>query len=350
MDALFTLAVTCIIVLVLFDYTNGFHDASNVIATAIASRAMTPAQAVAVVGLFEFLGPLLGGTAVADTIGSFVDIGELEALPAMAIILCGVLAAVGWNILTWHIGIPSSSSHALVGGLIGAVVMAAGSDHIVWGFHELAEGHLIGVFKVVIALLISPILGFWVGFLIHRWTGLLLRSARPRINRDLRRSQFLTCAMLAFAHGANDAQKSMGVITLVLLLSGFIPVFSVPFWVVLTCATALTLGIISGGWRIVRTVGFGIYKIRPLHAVNTQLTAGLVIFSAALMGGPVSTTHVVSSSIMGIGASERPRAVRWSKAGDIVTTWIVTIPGAALIAAAGYLLIGTVITISTTGG
>ncbi len=340
MDTLFIIATATVIVLVVFDYTNGFHDASNIIATVIASRAMTPAQAVLSVGFFEFLGPLLGGTAVADTIGGFVDISDLAALPAMVIILCGVIAAVAWNIITWRLGIPSSSSHALVGGLIGAVLIAAGGEHIVWGWQQLQQGHLTGVFKVLLALLISPLLGFWIGFLIHRWMGLLLRGARPQVNRQLRRSQFLTTAALAFAHGANDAQKSMGVITLVLLLGDFIPSFSVPFWVVLLCAAAITLGIMSGGWRIVRTVGFGIYKIRPLHAVNTQLTAGVVIFSAAMLGGPVSTTHVVSSSIMGIGASERPRAVRWAKAGDIVSTWIFTIPGAAIIAAITYLLLG----------
>ncbi len=343
MDSLFMIATVTVIVLVVFDYTNGFHDASNVIATVIASRAMTPAQAVLVVGFFEFLGPLLGGTAVADTIGSFVDIADLPAMPAMIIILCGVIAAVAWNIITWRLGIPSSSSHALVGGLIGAVLVSAGGDHIVWGLNELGNGHVIGVFKVLLALLISPVIGFWVGFMMHRQAGFLLRGAHPKINRNLRRSQFLTTAALAFAHGANDAQKSMGVITLVLLLGGFIPAFVVPFWVVLLCAAAITLGIMSGGWRIVRTVGFGIYKIRPLHAVNTQLTAGAVIFSAAVLGGPVSTTHVVSSSIMGIGASERPRAVRWVKARDIVSTWIVTIPGAALIAAVSYLLLGQLI-------
>jgi len=339
MDSLLVVAAITVIVLVVFDYTNGFHDAANIIATAIASRAMTPLQAVLVVGLFEFLGPLLGGTAVADTIGSFVDISALPALPAMAIILCGVAAAVIWNMITWHYGIPSSSSHALVGGLVGAVLISAGSEHIVWGIRQLAEGHLTGVFKVLLALLISPIIGFWAGFLIHRWMGLLLRSAPLQINQTLRRTQFLTTAALAFAHGANDAQKSMGVITMILLLGGFIPAFEVPFWVVLLCAVAITLGIMSGGWRIVRTVGFGIYKIRPLHAVNAQITAGVVIFAAAMLGGPVSTTHVVSSSIMGIGASERPRSVRWKKAGDIVSTWIITIPGAGVIAAIIYMLL-----------
>ncbi|MFQ5344738.1 MAG: anion permease [Mariprofundus sp.] len=340
MDSLFIIAGITVIALVVFDYTNGFHDASNVLATVIASRAMTPAQTVLLVGFFEFLGPLLGGTAVADTIGHFVDISDLQQISALIIILCGVIAAVVWNIITWRFGIPSSSSHALVGGLIGAILVSTGSEHIVWGLTELGHGHITGVFKVLFALLISPLIGFWVGFLIHRWTGMLLRGARPQVNRNLRRSQFFTTAALAFAHGANDAQKSMGVITLVLLLGGFIPRFEVPFWVVLLCAGAITLGIMSGGWRIVRTVGFGIYKIRPLHAVNTQITAGMVIFSAALLGGPVSTTHVVSSSIMGIGASERPRAVRWIKARDIVSTWIITIPGAALIAAISYLLLG----------
>jgi len=349
MDSLLTIVTATIVLLVVFDYTNGFHDASNVIATAIASRAMTPGQAVLVVGFFEFLGPVLCGTAVADTIGGFVDISSLPALPAMTIILCGVVAAVAWDIITWRFGIPSSSSHALVGGLVGAVLVSVGSEHIVWGLSELAHGHITGVFKVLFALLISPILGFWVGFAIHRWMGLLLRGASPQVNAKLKRTQFLTTAALAFAHGANDAQKSMGIITLVLLLGGFIPAFDVPFWVMLLCATAITLGIMSGGWRIVRTVGFGIYKIRPLHAVDTQLTSGAVIFAAAMLGGPVSTTHVVSSSIMGIGASERPRAVRWTKARDIISTWIITIPGAAIIAAFIYLVPGQLL-IMTTGG
>lgn len=339
MDVLLILAIVTVAIIVFFDYTNGFHDASNIVATVIASRAMTPIQAVIVVAIFEFLGPLLGGTAVADTIGTFVNISDLAELPSMVVILCGICGAIAWNLVTWWFGIPSSSSHALVGGLAGAVIVAAGADHVVWGLQELGQGRLTGVTKVLLALIISPIIGFWVGFVIHRWMGLLLRGARPSVNRYLRGTQFFTAAGLAFAHGANDAQKSMGVITMVLLLGGFIPRFDVPFWVVLTCATAITLGIMSGGWRIVRTVGFGIYKVRPLHAVDAQLTSGAVIFGAAVVGAPVSTTHVVSSSIMGIGASERPKAVRWAKARDIVTTWVITIPGAATASIATYYLV-----------
>jgi len=339
MDVLVTLAIAAVIIILVFDYTNGFHDASNIIATVIASRAMTPIQAVIIVAVFEFLGPLLGGTAVANTIGKFVDIGDLQSLDAVAIILCGVFGAITWNLGTWWFGIPSSSSHALVGGLVGAVVVSAGADHVVWGFGELAVGHLTGVTKVLIALVVSPIIGFWAGFLIHRTMKFLLRAATPAANRYLRRVQFFTAAGLAFSHGANDAQKSMGIITLVLLLGGFITEFEVPFWVILSCATAITLGIMSGGWRIVRTVGFGIYKVRPLHAFDAQLTSASVIFAASMIGAPVSTTHVVSSSIMGIGASERPRAVRWGKAREIVKTWIITIPGSAVVAIISYYLV-----------
>jgi PiT family inorganic phosphate transporter len=332
MSTLVMLAIIVIAVVLIFDYTNGFHDASNIIATVIASRAMTPLQAVVIVATFEFLGPLLGGTAVADTIGSFVSIGDLPPVDAVSIILCGVFGAITWNLVTWWFGIPSSSSHALVGGLAGAVVVAVGADHVVWGLGELTRGHFTGVTKVLASLLLSPVFGFWIGFLIHRGMKILLRTARPVTNVYLRRIQFLTAAGLAFSHGANDAQKSMGIITLILLLGGFIPEFRVPLWVIVACAGAMTLGIMSGGWRIVRTVGFGIYKVRPLHAFDAQVTSATVIFAASLVGAPVSTTHVVSSSIMGIGASERPRAVRWQRAGDILKTWAITIPGAATLA------------------
>jgi len=339
MDVLLTIAIIAVLFVLLFDYTNGFHDASNIIATVIASRAMTPVQAVIIVATFEFLGPMLGGTAVANTIGKFVEIGDLQALPSMAIILCGIIGAIAWNLVTWWFGIPSSSSHALVGGLAGTVLVAAGADHVVWGFRELADGHFTGITKVLLALVLSPIIGFWAGFAIHRTMRFLLRAASPAANRYLRQAQFISSAGLAFSHGANDAQKSMGIITLVLLLGGFIPEFKVPFWVVLACATAITLGILSGGWRIVRTVGFGIYKVRPLHALDAQLTSATVIFSASLLGAPVSTTHVVSSSIMGIGASERPKAVRWNKAREIVSTWLITIPGAATVSILAFAMV-----------
>jgi PiT family inorganic phosphate transporter len=339
MDALLILAIVAILIVLVFEYTNGFHDAANIIATVIASRAMTPVQAVMLVAFFEFLGPLLGGTAVANTIGKFVTLDDLDRAQALMIVLCGLTGAIGWNILTWAFGIPSSSSHALVGGLAGVVVVSAGADHVSWGFHQLLSGELTGVVKVIAALILSPIIGFWCGYILHRVMLALLRGARPSINRDLRHLQFVTSATLAFSHGANDAQKSMGILTLVLLLGDFIPTFEVPFWVMLVCSFTIVLGILSGGWQIVRTLGFSIYKIRPLHALDSQMTAASVIFGSSLFGAPVSTTHVVATSIMGIGASERPKAVRWAKAFEIIATWLITIPGAALLSICCYLLV-----------
>jgi PiT family inorganic phosphate transporter len=339
MDTVFWLAVSAVAVVLVFDYTNGFHDAANIVASVIASRAMTPVQAVMVVSFFEFLGPLLGGTAVANTIGKFVTLDGIGPAAALTILLCGLVGAIAWNLFTWWRGIPSSSSHALVGGLAGAVVVAVGADHVVWGFTELASGHVTGVVKVLAALLLSPLAGFWVGFLLHRLMLLLLRPARPSMNRWLRNAQWLTAAGLGFSHGANDAQKSMGVLTLVLLLGGFVDKFEVPLWVMFACASSITLGILSGGWRIVRTLGFAIYKVRPLHAFDSQLASAAVIFGASALGAPVSTTHVVATSIMGIGASERPHAVRWAKAKEIATTWIVTIPGAAMVSIAVHFLL-----------
>ncbi len=338
-STLFVLAIATILIVLIFEYTNGFHDAANIIATVIASRAMTPVQAVLLVAFFEFLGPLLGGTAVANTIGKLITLDDLDRELSLTIVLCGLVGAIAWNLLTWWRGIPSSSSHAMVGGLAGVVVVATGADHVAWGFGDLLHGELNGVTKVIAALILSPIIGFWVGFALHKVMLRLLRGAHPSINRDLRHLQFVTSAGLAFSHGANDAQKSMGILTLVLLLGGFIPTFEVPLWVIIVCSCAITLGILSGGWQIVRTLGFSIYKIRPLHALDSQMTAATVIFSSSLFGAPVSTTHVVASSIMGIGASERPKAVRWNKAFEIATTWLITIPGAALMSICCYLLV-----------
>ncbi|GAB1394247.1 inorganic phosphate transporter [Rhodocyclaceae bacterium] len=339
MDTLFILAVAAVFIVLVFDYTNGFHDAANIVASVIASRAMTPVQAIMIVATFEFLGPLLGGTAVANTIGKFISLEGVDAVLALQILVCGLFAAIAWNLLTWWKGIPSSSSHALVGGLIGAVVVSVGADHVAWGVRELFDGHVTGIVKVLAALILSPLIGFWGGFFLHRLMLVLLRGAKPLINRNLRNAQYFTAAGLAFSHGANDAQKSMGILTLVLLLGGFIDQFEVPFWVMLACAIAMTFGILSGGWRIVRTLGFAIYKVRPLHALDSQLTSAAVIFSASALGAPVSTTHVVATSIMGIGASERPKAVRWAKAREIATTWVITIPGAATVSVLAYLLL-----------
>jgi PiT family inorganic phosphate transporter len=343
MDLLSALVYIAVVTVLIFDYTNGFHDASNIIATPIASRALTPIQAVVIVAIFEFLGPILGGTAVANTIGKFVNLDGITAILSVTVILCGLSGAIFWNVITWWFGIPSSSSHALVGGLTGAVVIAVGADHVLWGFSELGQGQFTGVTKVLLALVLSPIAGFWIGFVVHRLVFFLMRAAKPTVNTFFKRIQIVSCAGLAFSHGANDAQKSMGIITLVLLSGGFITEFHVPFWVILSCAVAITLGILSGGWRIVRTVGFGIFKVRPIHAFDAQLTSAMVIFSASVVGAPVSTTHVVSSSLMGIGASERPKAVRWAKAKDIVSTWVITIPGAGTVSMLAYLVVGMLI-------
>lgn len=340
MTLVWILTIVCIALLILFDFTNGFHDTANMVASVIASRAMTPNQAILLVSLFTFLGPVIGGTAVADTVGNFVKLDDLPSRIAIIVLLSATLGAILINIITWWRGLPSSSSHALVGGLSGAVFISAGANHVVWGWQTLVtHGHWIGVTKIVATLFFSPLLGFVVGWVLHRSMRIVLRRARPSINQPLRHMQWLGAAWLAFSHGANDAQKTMAVITLVLVVSGSLSQFTVPFWVILVCATAITLGTASGGWRIIRTVGFSIYRLRPLHAFDSQLASAAVISAAAAIGGPVSTTHVVSSSIMGIGAAERPRAVRWSKAMEILFTWFVTLPAAALLAAIFHLLL-----------
>ncbi|NVK40867.1 MAG: inorganic phosphate transporter [Oceanospirillaceae bacterium] len=344
MDAGWPLILSGIVLLLLFDFTNGFHDTANMVASVVACRAMTPTQAILLVSGFTFLGPLLGGTAVADTVGGFVTLDDLPSDDALAILLSGTAGAIGVNLGTWWRGLPSSSSHALVGGLCGAVLVSAGAEHVAWGWHQLLEqGHWSGLTKIVATLLFSPLLGAGLGWLLHRSMRLLLRRARPSVNLPLRRLQWFGAAWLAFSHGANDAQKSMAVITLVLVLGGQLPAFEVPFWVILLCATAITLGTASGGWRIIRTVGFGIYRLRTLHAFDSQLASAAVISIAAAVGGPVSTTHVVSSSIMGVGASERPRAVRWGKALEILFTWFVTLPAAGLLAALIYRLLARLV-------
>ncbi|MBF0164946.1 MAG: inorganic phosphate transporter [Magnetococcales bacterium] len=338
-----TLMWTTIVVVLIFDYTNGFHDASNIVGSIIASRAMTPIQSVIVVAFFEMLGPFLAGTAVANTIGKFITLSDLPPNISIVVLLWGLFGAIFWNLLTWWVGLPSSSSHALVGGLAGAVIVAAGSDHVLWGFQELAtKGQFTGVTKVILSLILSPVLGFVVGYIFNNIIGFLLTPFSPKANNWLKRLQYVSAASLAFSHGSNDAQKSMGIITLVLVLGGSLPKFEVPNWVILACALCITMGIMSGGWRIVRTIGFGIYKVRPQHAFAAQLTAGSLIFGAALWGAPVSTTHIASSAIMGVGTSEKPKAVRWAKASEIVSTWVITIPGSGAVSALTYWIFATI--------
>lgn len=338
MTAAMVLMIAGVVVVLVYDYTNGLQDAANMLSTVVASRATTPIQAAILVSFFTFLGPILGGTAVANTIGNFIDVTDLETVASLTVVLAGLAGAIAWNLITWWFGLPSSSSQALVGGLVGAVVVAAGPEHVVWGFAALAGGQLTGVTKVLGALLVSPILGFLFGWMIHRIMSFALRGARPAANRYLRGLQWLATAALAFSHGANDAQKGMGIIAMLLVLGGVSADFYVPLWVILASATAITLGTLAGGWRIVRTLGFGIYKVRPIHALDAQLTSASVILGASVIGGPVSTTQVVSTAIMGIGASERPRSVRWGTAKEIVGTWLITMPGAAAVSIGFYAL------------
>ncbi|MBF0307961.1 MAG: inorganic phosphate transporter [Magnetococcales bacterium] len=327
------IAITIVAVLG-FDFTNGFHDASNMTASAVACGAMTPIKAVVLVSIFTFVGPLLGGTAVANTIGKIVTIHDQAPLFSTTVILSGMLSAIFWNLLTWWKGMPSSSSHALVGGMVGATAVAVGGDHVIWGFDTLFhEGHLTGFAKVLVSLLISPPIGFLMGLLVQRVMLFLLGTlATPSINRPLRYFQYVTTSGLAFAHGTNDAQKSMGIIALVLFLNGISPTFEVPWWVMLVCALAITLGTLFGGWRIARTLAFDIYKLRSVHALDSQLASSLVVLGASHLGAPVSTTHVVGSTIMGIGTAEYPKRVRWAMAFEIVATWMITIPCSALVA------------------
>lgn len=332
MDSITILVIIAVILVILFDFTNGFHDASNIIATVIASRAMTPVKSVIIVAIFHFIGPILGGTAVANTIGHFVNISDIQNVQSVAIILSGLIGVIIWNLGTWWFGMPSSSSHALMGGITGVVLVAAGNDHVVWGLNEWSKyKHLTGVFKVLLGLMLSPLLGFTIGFLIQKIVYLKTRSAKRQLNKNLKLAQYLTVAGLSFSHGANDAQKSMGILTLILVLGGKIPEFTVPFWVIIICATAMTVGVLLGGWKIVKTLGYSIYKIKPMHALNSQLTSALVILGASFFGAPVSTTHVVTSSIMGVGAADKIKRVKWGKAQSILYTWLFTIPGAGLI-------------------
>lgn len=328
--------VAVVVLAVGFDVTNGFHDSSNSIAAPVATGAMRPGQAVTVAAVFTLLGPVLAGTAVADTVGGLITAGTDDIL---GILLAALLAAVTWNLLTWRFGLPSSSSHALVGGLVGAALVVGGVGAVNRGGFD--GWRPFGVVGVLVALAISPLLGGLAGWLMERSARRALRRADRRVTGPVRRGEWVTSATLAFAHGTNDAQKTMGLITLALVAAGAIPSFVVPLWVKLVCAVAMTVGTALGGWRIVRTLGRGIYRIRPLDGLASQGSATLVIGGAAALGAPVSTTHVVASSVVGVGAAQRFRHVRWPVAREILLAWVLTMPACAVMAAAVALVEGT---------
>ena len=322
---MFSLTVLIILSLI-FNYLNGFHDSANIVATIIYSRAMPPRMALTLTAMAEFIGPFLFGVAVARTIGEeLVPPGSVN----QAVILATLIVAIFWNLFTWYFGLPSSSSHALVGGIIGAVSAGVGIQAIL----------LPGLIKVLAALFLSPVLGLVAGFLITRLTYFLARNARPSINRFFSGAQVVTGVGLALSHSANDAQKTIGIITLGLMVNGVISKFEVPLWVVALSSLAMALGTGTGGWRLIRTLGCKFYKIRPINGFCTQIAAAGVILGAALLGGPASTTQVVSSAILGVGSAERVKKVRWGVAGNIITAWLLTIPVSALLSALLYSLI-----------
>jgi len=319
----FTPLLFAVLVLaVSFDYVNGFHDTANAIATSVSTRALRPYQAILMSATANFLGAL-AGTAVAKFVAAGIvtipggDQGQI-------IVAAALVGAIAWNLITWRAGIPSSSSHALIGGIIGATVAAVGTGY-------LKVDGIIG--KVIVPLVGSPILGISIGFGFMVVLLNVFKNAHPRrINERFRRLQVLSAAYMAFSHGSNDAQKTMGVMTLALVAAGIIPEPIVPLWIILLAASAISLGTAAGGWRIIRTMGQKVVKLDPIHGFAAETTAATIILGASSLGIPVSTTHVIATAIMGVGSSDRFSAVRWGVAGDIVIAWILTLPASAAMA------------------
>ena len=314
-----------------FDYINGFHDTANAIATSVSTRALRPQVAIAMSAAANFFGALVG-TEVAKTIGSGL-IGE--QFEGQVVVAAALIGAIFWNLLTWRLGIPSSSSHALIGGLLGA--SAAGAGFAAWNFEGIRD-------KVLVPLVSSPIIGFLLGLSLMVVIFNLFRRAHPKTMNDrFRRLQVLSAAYMAFSHGSNDAQKTMGVMTFALLTAGIIQEFEVPLWVKLAAAAAISLGTAAGGWRIIKTMGTRVVKLDPVHGFAAETTAATIIFGASQLGMPVSTTHVISSAIMGTGASDRFNAVRWGVARGIGIAWVLTIPASGIVAALAYFVLSPLI-------
>jgi len=331
----FTIAILLVAIALFFDYTNGAHDSPNIVATMVSSRAVSPVLALVIASLFEFMGAYFLGTAVAETIGKGIVSPEIiKVIPnGIVIVFAALISAISWNLFTWYFGIPTSSSHALIGGLLGAFIAARGVSIVNWN-------RVLGIFLVLVA---SPIAGLLLGFLFTKIAYFFSRWSSPSANTLFKRLQLAASVLLALSHGTNDAQKTMGVITFSLVVlglyrppSGSLPI---PRWVVVACAGTIALGILNGGWRIIKTLGVKLYKIRAIHGFAAQSSSAIIIYGAAFFGFPVSTTQVVASTIMGAGSAERPKAVRWEVLREILITWLVAIPVVAILSTFVYLLI-----------
>ncbi|KQS60133.1 inorganic phosphate transporter [Geodermatophilus sp. Leaf369] len=325
MDGLFLALVVIVVVALAFDYTNGFHDAANSIAVAVSTKALTPRVALALAAVMNLVGALIS-TEVAQTVGAGI-IDTPSGSDGLQIVFAALIGAITWNLITWYFGLPSSSSHALIGGLVGAALSAVHS--VQWlGIVE----------KVVVPMVLSPLVGFGLGYLVMLAVLWSFRGANvTRANRGFRYAQIVSSATMALGHGLQDAQKTMGIITLALVTAGQIDTFEVPLWVVLAAALAISAGTYAGGFRIMRTLGRRIIQLTPAGGFSAQTVASSVmITTATVFAVPVSTTHITTTSIMGVGATRRLSAVRWGVAGNIVVAWVLTLPAAGLVAAAVY--------------
>jgi PiT family inorganic phosphate transporter len=324
-EATLIMLVAVIVAALVFDYVNGFHDTANAIATCVSTRALSVKAAIFMAAGLNFAGAMIS-TKVASTIGKgIVDPVNITQM----VVLAGVAGAIIWDLITWYYGLPSSSSHAIIGGIMGAVIAHAGSSALHWA----------GLKKIILALLISPIAGTVLGFIfmvVMMWS---FRNKSPYgLNKGFRRLQVLSAAFMAFSHGTADAQKSMGVITMALVSYGYLTTFHVPPWVMIACATAMALGTAAGGWRIIKTVGRDFVKLQPVHGFCVETASAGVILGASAFGLPTSTTHVITSSILGVGLSKRMSAVNWGIAYRIVIAWVLTIPASALVAFVTYMV------------
>ncbi|MGM9925892.1 MAG: anion permease [Bacillus sp. (in: firmicutes)] len=325
MNTLLILTVLIVIGALAFDFINGFHDTANAIATAVSTKALRPKRAIILAALMNFSGAMLF-TGVAQTITKdIVDPFTLDN--GSVVILAALLAAIIWNLATWYFGIPSSSSHAIIGSIAGAAIASSGIEVIKWG----------GFGSIIQALLLSPIIAFAFGFVIYSIFKVVFRNNNlPKTNRRFRHFQIVTAALQSFTHGTNDAQKTMGIITMALIANGYAETSDIQLWVQISCATAMALGTSIGGWKIIKTVGGKIMKIRPINGVAADLTGASIIFGATAIGMPVSTTHVISSSILGVGSAHRLKGVNWDTAQRMVVTWVITLPISATLAAIVY--------------